>query len=337
MQLPESLKLIFRQIYYHVGGWSTIQKAIRPWRACAVILCYHRVMPVEMIGTDESFHRRLAVPLKNFEEHMSYLAEHQNVVSMDEVAEWLLSDSNEFIIAVTFDDGYKDNLTHALPILKKYKIPATIYISSRFPEGECWMWWYELWDILLKQEILVVDHQGQNFQWKIHSLSEKNKCFNEMSSLLLRQKPDGLQNILTQLRKSDDVHDYREYCLTWEDIKVLDKEPLITIGAHTHSHHNLKHISEQEVISEMFMCKNLLERHLGHPIDHFAYPGGDPEWIGEREYRLAQSFGWKTAVTLLSRVDKPSPLQLPRILISFHTTVPVLRAVIAGWDTFWKR
>ena len=48
------------------------------------------------------------------------------------------------MITITFDDGYKDNLDYALPILEKFKVPATVYVTTRFLEGDTWMWWYEL-------------------------------------------------------------------------------------------------------------------------------------------------------------------------------------------------
>ena len=88
------------------------------------------------------------MPASKFAEQMSYLSEDHEVVSMDELVAHLEGDSKEFVVAVTFDDGYKDNLTHALPILEQYNIPATIYITTRFPEGDTWMWWYEIWDYI---------------------------------------------------------------------------------------------------------------------------------------------------------------------------------------------
>ena len=95
------------------------------------------------------------MPTSKFAEQMEFLSENHEVVSMDGLVDYLESepdrDANKFVVAVTFDDGYKDNLTHALPILEQYNIPATIYITTRFPEGDTWMWWYEIWDYLEKK------------------------------------------------------------------------------------------------------------------------------------------------------------------------------------------
>ena len=60
----------------------------------------------------------------------------------------LKKEKNEFMIAITFDDGYKDNLVYALPILEKFEIPATIYITTKFLSENTEMWWYELSEII---------------------------------------------------------------------------------------------------------------------------------------------------------------------------------------------
>ena len=102
------------------------------------------------------------MPTSKFAEQMSFLAENHEVVSMDGLVDYLESepdrDSNKFVVAVTFDDGYKDNLTHALPILEQYNIPAVIYITTRFLEGDTWMWWYELWDYIEETDLLEVNY-----------------------------------------------------------------------------------------------------------------------------------------------------------------------------------
>ena len=91
----------------------------RPWRGRACVICYHRILPDDEFEADKSPNNNLIMPTSKFAEQIEFLSENHEVVSMDELVSHLKSepygDSNKFVIAVTFDDGYKDNLIHALP------------------------------------------------------------------------------------------------------------------------------------------------------------------------------------------------------------------------------
>ena len=86
----------------------------------------------------------LAVSCSQFEKQVQLLSKNYSLVSIDEFIETIDKQKNKFLVTLTFDDGYKDNLKYALPILEKYNIPATIYMSTRFLEKKVSMWWYEI-------------------------------------------------------------------------------------------------------------------------------------------------------------------------------------------------
>ena len=112
-----------------------------PWQGRASILCYHRIC--KDTSQKELHPNGNLISESAFTNQMKILHSEYDVISMDEMLAHLSSNSKDFKVAVTFDDGYKDNLFVALPVLEKYKIPATIYIVTRFPEGDNWMWWYD--------------------------------------------------------------------------------------------------------------------------------------------------------------------------------------------------
>jgi peptidoglycan/xylan/chitin deacetylase (PgdA/CDA1 family) len=331
------LRPALRRTFYRAGGSRIAARVLRRWRDPLAILCFHQVTPEESPSSEASPRSSQAIPLVLFETLMSRLAQDHRLVSMDEAADRVRAGSVESAVAVTFDDGYKDNLTYALPILKKYNIPATIYVTTRFLEGDCRMWWSDLREAIATRKAIRLEVQGSRMEWKIRRPPDREACLRQVRTILLRQDRAGLENLMTQIRGGEASRQYSSDCLTWDDIALLHREPLITIGAHGHSHHNLKTLSEREIWNEMETCQKLLEGRLGEPARHFAYPGGDPEWIGEREVRLAREFGWKTAVTLISRPARPSLHELPRLLVPNDMTIPMLRAYLAGWKPFWRR
>ena len=201
---------------------------------------------------------------------------------MDELPDHLTS-SSDFAIAVTFDDGYKDNLTYALPILKKYNIPATIYITTRLPEGDCRMWWYELEELCYSHNSIVFTIKGKSYNFKIQDRTQKTRCFRKIHNLIQSLSENEQKLLMGFIRQGKKPKNYKKYCLTWGEIQQLDREPLITIGAHTHSHANMKQLTIEEMEKEILTSKLLLEEKIGHTIDHFAYPYGTSNEVGSRE------------------------------------------------------
>ena len=282
----------------------------RPWRGRACVICYHRILPDDEFEADKSPNNNLIMPTSKFAEQMEFLSENHEVVSMDGLVGYLESepdrDSNKFVVAVTFDDGYKDNLTHALPILEQYNIPATIYITTRFPEGDTWMWWNEIWDYLDNNAALEVNDVPEGLT--ISTLRQKIKCFNKLFDWILNLSYEKQKKYVETITKSVARKQYSNLCLNWEEIKILDQHPLVTIGAHTNSHPNLKKLTEQEAFAEMSYSKNLLEEKLKHSVEHFAYPFGTLNEADVREFELASRCGFRTAVT-----TRPESLKSPAL------------------------
>ena len=155
-----------KKYFYLLGTLKPLQKIVVPWRGSGAILLYHRVLPDNIVESDNSPTSGLAVSETRFNQQMEYLRKNYTIVSMDQMAEHLISSSKEFLVAITFDDGYKDNLTHALPILELHNIPATIYVTTRLPEGDTWLWWYEIWDYLHNFNI---NKKGNSKKYEFHS------------------------------------------------------------------------------------------------------------------------------------------------------------------------
>ncbi len=265
------------------------------------VLVFHRVRP-DPGGKTISANSGLEVTPESLEEIIRFFARRDyEFVSLDELYRRLNSGevANKFV-AFTFDDGYADNLTYAYPILKKHQVPFTIYVTTCFPDNTAIIWWYLLEDLILERDRIDVRDGGRENAITCETWNQKETVFMEIRSILLdRHEGDWAATIDSVLGAHDfDLYGHTErLALTWEQIAELEKDPLVTIGAHTTNHYPLNTLPESGVKLEISDSKKRLESELSCPIEHFAYPFGTRNEVGEREFRIVKDSGFKTATT----------------------------------------
>lgn len=226
------------------------------------------------------------------------------ILSLDEVADRLASarksDHRERFVAFTFDDGWRDNLTLALPIFREMQAPMAIYVATSFPDRSPLAWKYNLADILLSERELSFSVEGKAYHFNISTPGTKDEAYRSVIALLAQAGPATRQQTLEAIvggntaalaRKSD------ELALDWEELKKMAKDPLVTIGAHTEHHYNLAGLDDSQLWAEVNGSKKKLEGALGRRIDHFAYPYGGRAHAGPREFSAARDAGFRSATT----------------------------------------
>ena len=276
---------------------------IRPiYGGAGVILMFHRVLPTESRPRIHG-HAALEITPEALEQTIRYFARRNyTVYSPSDLFEYLMGakKADKPFVLFTFDDGYVDNLTYAYPIFKKHNIPFTINVSSCFPERTAVIWWYLLEDLILDRDRLTYEHNGQLYDFdcatkagKSHAYATTRKLF-KFANVLQRDQLTItvlLANRMDLLRKTDEV------ALTWEHLKQLASDPLVTVGAHTVNHYVLSSLSEEEVRGEVLRSRRILEAKLDKRIEHFAYPFGNRREAEAREFHIAAECGFKTAMT----------------------------------------
>ena len=272
-----------------------------------------------------------------------------DIVSLDEMYRRLVQrDFKRRFVCITFDDGYRDLLQYAWPILKKNKVPFALYVPTGFPDRIGELWWVALERVIAKNDRigLYVDGRDQRFDC---ATTEEKRGIYEQLYWWLRSRPteDELREAIRDLsaRYGVDLSALcDELCMTWEDIAELSRDPLVTIGAHTVNHPMLKKTSDRVARSEMEMSRAVIESAIGVRAEHFAYPVGDPTSAGTREFALAAELGFKTAVTtqpgVLFREHRHHLTALPRISLNGEYQqlryLPVLMSgtATAMWNGF---
>lgn len=262
-------------------------------------LLYHRIASSQNYIDEWSPYRGLSVTSERFEEQMRYIKENYNCLPLPEAIA-LLSERRlpPKTVVVTFDDGYRDNLTLALPILEKYDIPATIYVTTGLVNRSEQLWWFEQEFLVRAMSRLSFEWNGTQYEWTFKGHEERFHALQVLNRLFKGLRPDQQRSLMDTVRsQSTAAYSYDDEILNWDEIIQLDKHPLITIGAHTTSHPMLSLLGKKQLYQEINESKLQLEAVLEHPVEHLAYPFGGRQEIGKTEFQAAEDCNFVSAVT----------------------------------------
>jgi peptidoglycan/xylan/chitin deacetylase (PgdA/CDA1 family) len=223
-----------------------------------------------------------------------------DLVSLDEMHRRLTErDFRRRFACMTLDDGYRDNREWAYPIFRRHQVPFAIYVPSSFPDRLGNLWWLALEQAIANTDSLAFAFGEEIRRVPCASAAEKREAFARVY-WWLRSLPSNEQifAVVADLAARcgvDCAALCEAYCMTWNEIADLARDPLVTIGAHTVNHVILAKSSD--AVARFEMSRAALQAALGTPPAHFSYPIGDESAAGAREFRLAQEIGYKTAVT----------------------------------------
>jgi peptidoglycan/xylan/chitin deacetylase (PgdA/CDA1 family) len=225
-----------------------------------------------------------------------------DIVTMDEVHQRLAERNfSRRFACFTLDDGYRDNRDHALPVLREFDAPCTVYAVGDFAEGTGRLWWVALEMAIARANAIEVEIGGAATRFDTATPAAKQFAFDRLHDWLrsLPGEHDVEREIsaLCARHGVDESAICRELCMSWDELKLFASDPLVTIGAHTITHCNLARQSEENALHELSTSRRVLEQALGRPVLHLAYPYGDRIAAGPREFALANAAGFKTAVT----------------------------------------
>jgi peptidoglycan/xylan/chitin deacetylase (PgdA/CDA1 family) len=261
-----------------------------------------------------------------------------DVISLDEVPGRLADPHGAPFVALTFDDGYRDNVEHALPILTRHGCPWAIFVATDYASGTGQLWWLELEEVLRRLDRIHIEVDGERREVRASSPDEKARAFQSVYWELRKGPEERLREVIAGwcseagLVSSDLV---RSLCLGWNEIRSLSQQPGVTIGAHTLSHPMLAKHDEPSARHEMLESRRRIEAELGMPVQHFAYPVGDPGSAGPREFNIAAEAGFATAVTTrpghVFAEHRDHLTALPRVSVNgHHQSASALRALLSG-------
>lgn len=214
-----------------------------------------------------------------------------DIVSLDKIHK-KRSATGKPLLGLSFDDGYLDNITNGLPVLKKHNVPATFFIASEGVQSGL------LWQDLIIESLRRTDDtnlDGMAYQGRVCEKVKISRDYQkEFKHKPLIERNRLVFDLMNKLNVN--INSIPRLMMTIEDVKRLSEEPLFTIGAHTHNHVILTTEDDESSFEQIKGNKDLLEKWTGLEIDLFCYPNGATgKDFSEKHMQMVKDIGFKCA------------------------------------------
>ncbi len=306
------------------------------------VLMYHRVCDPE---APNFFGMKAIVSArpKEFAEQMDYLSKNYNPVSLDECLAWIYDGQPlpPRALLITFDDGYRDNLTHALPILAARKIPFVLFVPTGYLEDErvfFWDWVAE-----------AFRHSGVNSA-KLPELGERSWHAGNYETVagewVFAAAPLGECSRLAAIAQLAEILGYDASQsppagthLSWSDLEEMIRNGC-TVGAHTVSHPMMVGLGLEKAAQEIANSKSSLEKKLGVPVLSFAFPYGRTTDYETAYLSVLRQSGIKIAFRSTGAINfasgaRRNPFEIRRCGVGLGSRLEDVAALAAGASRLW--
>ena len=265
---------------------------------------------------------QLAVEPYRFEDHMQYLTETCNVISLTELTRHV-KEKRPFphrTVALTFDYGYRDVRDVVMPVLDSFALPATVFVpTANMVEHRCF-WWDELEDLVIvehERNEIELDIDGRFHHWSLANPSERFGAFESLMAIFNCKPPWQQRELLDVLHEvvdttTGDRDNHRT--LTAQDLMDLERTSLMSVGGYTHHAAALDSLSACQQVCEIGKNKRALEEVLEHEVIWFSHPwnngGSGPDVAGMLQmlgykFGLGSNYGTVDAERPIDRYDLP--------------------------------
>lgn len=331
---------LYRNVENFVGAccyYSGLVAFARLWQRHAqkslIILNYHHA-----VGGD-------------LRKHMLYLRKHYRLLHLEEALEELYAsrqdqpENKKPALVLTFDDGYRDNYTHAAPLAEELQVPITIFLVPGYIESGQPFWWFEGEGLVSQTRVRRVTLDEHTYQLdNANDRAALTKVINERvwCAATVREREEFLVRVHDLLGVSTVIADKKSGDLpaNWEEIRAMADRGWVSFGAHTMHHPVLAYMSDlAQVRHEVGECRTVLEQQLDLRVRTFAYPIGQLEHIGAASYAAVRQLGYSWALTTESGFNTPrtDPYLLYRICIDVRDDWRITATRVAGIEKFCSR
>jgi peptidoglycan/xylan/chitin deacetylase (PgdA/CDA1 family) len=320
------LRLLAAACFYYSG----LVKAILWWRQRAgrqlIILNYHRASGGDL--------RR----------HLLYLRQHYRLLPLEAALEDLSRHpapsqrgDQRIPLAITFDDGYQDNYTHAYALARELGVPITLFLIPGYIESGNPFWWLEGQRLVQQARVKQALLEGQTYH--LEHPAERAALVRQIDGRARHAHSVAEREaFLTEARQAlgMDIRQGQEEAalpVNWEQVREMAGSGWVSVGAHTMHHPLLAYLaSPEEMQREVAECRQVLEQQVGQPVRTFAYPVGRLEDIGSEAMQAVKNAAYRWAVTTIPERNTPqtNPYLLCRLSGDVTTHWLVMASHLVG-------
>ncbi len=322
MNLKATAKFWVKKAAVESRALRLAAQVIRP---SAVILMYHAIE-----DHPEEYANSIGLGIIHatavFTRHMELVARRFTPVTIDDV--WLFLSGRASLprraVAVTFDDGYRDNSETAAPILERLGIPGAFYLTTDFIGSRQAPWFCRLRHAFAATRRAAWTHPATGRPYQLSGSAARQTALLAAFDFCAPLAGDRQQHAVGGIEQDLDVEPLQidGLMMSWDDARNLARRGHI-VGCHTRSHPNLAYVGDGCLHGELIESKLKLERELGAPVAHFSYPHPAliPQW-SERTLAVTRQAGYATAVLTTGGPVRSGqdPLLLTRIRAPYSET-----------------
>lgn len=258
------------------------------------ILTYHRV-------NDEHDFLFPATPIRVFEEQMLHISKRYHVCALEEAVErFQKKDLPPNAVAITFDDGYRDNFLHAFPVVRNLSLPMTIFLATDAIGTGRTLWHDRVFSAFRETKASnLTGFDPSIVGVPLGSLPQRQLAMEKVLAILRRLDEAERNQRISVLCHCLAVEERRvdpDLMLTWDDVKLMSRDH-VSFGSHTASHPILARISEEETEAQLVRSCEAIRQHLGRRPMTFAYPNGTKTDFSEVTKQALKRLGFTCAVT----------------------------------------
>ena len=328
-----------------------------PRKPQLMVLNYHRIGDSAMANLDPGV---FSTDSDGLDEQIKALRRRFTFISPPEALDVIEGKvtPREPLLLLTFDDGYRDNLKQAYPVLASHGLKAIFFVVTSYLESPQVPWWDRMAGLvrvialtnsssmITLSDSKTLEITPYNLKSAIKQVLEHYKASSPseqltFESLLKRsagaasskaQAANGLEEGSLEISDTD-------LMMTWEDVKSLHAAGM-TIGAHSHTHRILSSLDKVSQHDEICSSKRILEDYLASPVDFLAYPDGKRETFNSETMREAQEAGFRSAFSFYGGTNLAGdiqPFDIRRNSIPRHASGVRLRIECARLGSVFSR
>lgn len=276
-----------------VWSWATRCLLSRKNSPGLSVLIFHRVLDrFDPMRPSETLD-------KEFESVIRFLAENFSVRPLvPAISDICRRRSTGHSVAITFDDGYADNLEVAMPILRRYSAPATFFVTSGVL-GDGMMWNDRIIEAVRNAESAHLDLGPINLgNFDLQTDDMRYAAIRKIIATLKYRDPKERENLVAAIGELSGGAPAKPLMMNALQLRELAEDPLAEIGGHTVTHPILSNLSASAAMSEIGAGKEAIEEIVGHKLQAFAYPNGVPgKDYSAKHVEMVKACGFSVAVS----------------------------------------